>query len=299
MPPTLEYQRRTAFAWLSRHRRRLVWLSVCIAIAVSWYHWHAPLQQRAIWIYRTRQAAAHRMPARSVPVAIRDAIAARNAVAQDGDFVLDVGNDNSALGLYLPHVYRDLITLNPRIAGTKYLEKRTVVFLGKVRRPDGIDRLVIMTNDSMIALTTPIDGVNVTVMPLPGLFDPIPPVAVRSIGQRNRLRSMQPTFYQFDVYSGRVDPNDPTHLLFDVMVAPVAGRRPATTAPAATGTFTMHAYLENSDTLRFMVPDSNALLRGSLTEARESRLRIESASLPRAAPPPPVPTPTTSRRGGR
>lgn len=293
-PPTLEYQRRPKFAWLSRHWRTLAWLSISFAIAVSWYLWHIPLKQRAIWIYRTRQAAAHQMPTTSVPVVIRDATAARNAVSMDGDFVLDVANDSATLGLYLPQVYRNLLTLDPKIAGTRYLERRTVVFLGKVRRPDGMDRLVIMTNDSMIALNTPIDGVNVTVMPIPGPFDSVPPIAVRSVGPRYRLASMQGTFFQFDVHSGRLDPADPTHILFDVQVAPFAGRRPATTAPLASGTSVMHAYLQNNDTLRFMLPDSRALLRGILTESRESGLRIESAPAPR-----PAPRPAATRRVGQ
>jgi len=70
--PTLDYAQRPPLAWVSRHRRILIFLALCFAIiGPIWWYW-SPLKTRVLWLYWTRQAAAHRMPEKSVDLFIRD-----------------------------------------------------------------------------------------------------------------------------------------------------------------------------------------------------------------------------------
>src|SRR5262245_47719403 len=114
--PTLEYGRRSRLAWVSRHRKKLIVLALLTAAGILLYRNGQALKHRALWLYWSRQAAKHVMPA--------DA-------------------DGQLAASYLPNEYVELRNVDRRVTLTG-AKDGPILFMGTLHRPDGTPRLVIV-----------------------------------------------------------------------------------------------------------------------------------------------------------
>lgn len=246
--PTLDYGQRTHLSWLHRCRKFLVFLAVCVAIAVPIYRFREPLKHRAVWLYWSHEAAAYRMPNNPVDVVINDSQQVKRIATTNPDYLIPLSGNGAGAAIYSPRPYRQLLQLDSRLTMTGFAEFG-VVFMGTLRRPDGVSRLVLVTGNHGI-VANPVGGAYVLVLPLPGILDPLPPPTSIPLG-RTMGRNIQGDHSRDPTYSstGVPIPEDPSSIRFQfvvpVMVAP--GRR------QVTGGGGIRAYLQNDDSLKFIL----------------------------------------------
>lgn len=213
--PTLEYAQRRS-GWVSRHRKKLVLLAFCIAIAGPiWWNWQ-PIKQRILWHWAFRQAAAHQMPAKAVDLYI-DELPKLLKASYNSEYVIRVGGPAASpqFGFYLPVAYRVLNQYDSRL--NLMSGRETVAFMGVLKRPDGTPRLVIVNGGAGITADL-LQGMAVLVLPIPGWTDPLPPrginpppISITGIGL-----AATPVRWR----SGVADTNDSSHIVFEFVVGP-------------------------------------------------------------------------------
>jgi hypothetical protein len=248
-PPTLEYAKRPALAWVSRHRRLLIFVALCLAIGGPiWWYW-APLKHRVLWLYWFHQAAQYQMPAKAVDVFIDDPAKVKLA-SSNPDFITPA-NRGSTLS-FCPVVYRRLLQYDSRLNLTGGND-RPVAFMGTLHRPDGMPRLVIVSGYS--GITSNLLGLtSVLVLPPPRWSDPLPPASTNRIGRGMGGSGPPPT--ETRLRSGVIDPTDSSHISFEFEAGPRGGflrTRGGTTAPVWTisATGIIDAHLQNDDSIAF------------------------------------------------
>lgn len=258
-------------AWVSRRRRLLIFLAICIAIGGSIYWCWTPLKRRATWLYYSRQAAAHVMP-------------------------------TIAIAHYSPQSYQNLLSVDSRLdmIGGK---STSVIFLGTLKRPDGTPRLVIITGGRGTSQKLLV-GTRVLVLPIPKLLEtpPAPPptgppplsVGTVTIGVPPIRTRMQ---------TGVIDPDDRSHIAIEFAVEPpyiseqqIAMALNATTQPGgvpiavqpatnpAPAGGMIDAYLRNDDSIAFTLRSSFGLTgagfhQRSIIPGDEKSVRAETDKL--------------------
>lgn len=266
-------------AWVSRHRRLLIFLAICIGIGGSIYWYWTPLKRRATWLYYSRQAAAHVMPA-------------------------------VATAHYTPPSYQNLLSVDSRLdlIGGK---STPVIFMGTLKRPDGTPRLVIITGGRGTSQKL-LDGTRVLVLPIPKLLESPPPPLGPRTHEVGTIYSGPPPIYT-QMRTGRVDPNDRSRIAIEFTAEPSMfyqlqladvlssttqsgvtsiSLQPATNPAPAGGM--IDAYLRNDDSIEFRprsslgLPDRRFNERSILPGDEES-VRAEALKLaPRGSAPAPA-----------
>lgn len=166
-PPTLDYRHRPRLSVVGRHRKKLIFLALCIAIGVPLYRNWATLKHRVLWVYWAHRAAAHQMPPQPFERVIIDPTRAKAAVAANSDYLM-----SGSVAIYAPLAYRRLVELDPRIPKAPgSILFADLVFMGTMPQPDGTPRLVIVIEDIMYGA-----GITPTIFlfPLPRWTDPLP-----------------------------------------------------------------------------------------------------------------------------
>lgn len=243
-PPTLEYGHRPRLIWFARHRKAMIALSILLAIGLPLWWYGKPVYQRVMWKYWFAQAMAHRMPAEPVDLIIEEPSRVAG-VAGNSDYerAYIVPSEHA---FYLPRVVRELGIYDQRL-NLSSGRGDVVAFIGEMKRPDGTPRLVVVlgcqgTKSNVVAsvrtMVLPIPSWTEPAAPAPG-FVLFPGAVVQSTPIPTRLRS------------GRIDPKDPSGVLFEFeMGAPAPFIRPPPTwAPWASGI--IEARLQNDDRLIF------------------------------------------------
>jgi hypothetical protein len=317
--PTPDYAPAPRLRWIGRHRKLLIFAAFCIAAAMPIYWYWAPLKYRVLWLYWSRQAAAHVMPVQAMDVTIRDPARVNLVPTTNPDYVvytatppaMFTGNPPAPSAMYAPLPYRHLQLLDARlnITGGPGI---AVLFMGTLRRPDGTPRLVIVTGGSgvssnLLAMTKTL------VLPLPQWNDPLPPGRAAHLGMAMGFSGPPPIPTQLK--TGVIDPTDPTHIVFEFIARPPVtgpaalrgpGTRPADNA--VTGGGIIDAHLQNDDSLAFKlrsywgnVRNANigrsSVIAGDV-KALEAQAQARQAGAPTGGSRSTT-TPTRSSRGGR
>jgi hypothetical protein len=316
---TPDYAPPPRLPWVGRHRKMLIFAAFCIAIAIPIYWYWAPLKHRVLWLYWSRQAAAHVMPEHAMEVVIRDPARVNLVPTTNPDYVvyaaapppMFTGNFPPPSTVYAPLPYRHLQLLDARlnITGGPGIP---VLFMGTLRRPDGTSRLVIVTGGSGVSSNI-LAMTETLVLPLPKWNDPLPPGSVTHLGMGMAFSGPPPIPTQLK--TGAMDPMDATHIVFEFTARPPAtspaalrgpGTRPADNA--ITGGGIIDAHLQNDDSLAFTLRSywgnvrnanigRNPILPGdvaTLQTQAEARRGGPPAAGSRATT-----SPTRSSRGGR
>lgn len=258
--PQLEYAPPPGAAWISRHRKLLIVVALSIAMAVPiWRNWES-LKHRAVWLYWSRRAAAHVMPASSAAVTVHgpDAsqIAATNPDYQPVEpfFTLASSQQNVR---YVPVALRELLELDGRLSSMRS-SLSPAIFMGTVHRLDGTPRLVIITGQSEFDSHALLSSIDTAVLPLPGWFDPIPAARGMSFRMSVGHGSYAPATY----LTGTIDSQDPSHLVIPYVLTestPIVLRRTGDFAAADSqlqpsrivGQGEIDVHLQNDDSLNF------------------------------------------------
>lgn len=311
--PSLEYAARPRLAWVSRHRRWLIPMALCVGFAGSILWFWRPLSTRVRWLYWSHRAAIHVMPAGADVSVVGPQAATMPAGNPDyvptSPYRFLASTQPSAS--YSPIAFRELVRLDGRFDS---MPNRTgpVIFIGTVPRPDGTPRLLILTGgyerDSRNMLRT----VGALVLPLPLWFDPLPPIPSTTAAPVIRLgggsgRPPEPIVF----LTGTIDSKDASHLIIPYMLLEsysamvqrlrAAARAADPTAPdaalpatvqtqmaQATAQGELDVYLQNDDSLRFTVRGPGQLPTTTLAADPQSLRRAAGASQP---------TPSTAIRG--
>lgn len=267
-PSQLHYAPPPRLAWLSRRARLLIVVAIVVAVAWPAYRHRQTLMHRARWLYASRQCAAHHMPG-PVDLIVTDPVRAQQLIAAGTDYVprcswLGSPTPGTPVAIYSPPAWRALERIDGRCQWIRSpFWTEPIAFLGSLRRPDGVSRLVVVRGASTNGYDLLCD-VQVLVLPHPGLFDPLPP----NVGGPAYAYSglwMPATFR-----GGVVDPNDPSHVIFGFDVFDVAGTR--------TATGVIDAHLRDDDSLAFALRETPELTR---LQVRLRRTRI-SGVIPQA-----------------
>lgn len=250
--PTLDYDHRVRLRIVGRHKKKLIFLALCLAIAISVYRNWGPLKHRVLWLYWFNQAMAFRMPEKPVDLRIHDPKNAAQAMAEDLAYVRSkVANTGNIPVEYLPNVYRRLFEQDSRLNLTTG-NGHAVAFMGRMVRPDGTPRLVIVTHadgyNSQILNRT-----GVLVLPVPRWNDPLPPAVSGRHGWGISGSGPIPSIAR--LRSGNLDPADHAHLAFDFVVGPsIAHFRGTPWNPdEVRNTGIIDARLTNDDAMKFTI----------------------------------------------
>jgi hypothetical protein len=173
--PRLDYAPRTPLAIVGRHGCLLICLALAIAIgAPLWWFWQ-PLKQRVMWLYWFHQAAAFRMPDTPEHNEVWYPIPPRQVPTTRPEFQLETYFDRGyqfAMARYLPRPYQELRKIDPRFFPPGS-DDMPLAFMGTLKRPDGAARLVVVFGGRGLEIRI-MGSVYATVLPAPGLFDPLP-----------------------------------------------------------------------------------------------------------------------------
>lgn len=242
--PTLEYGHRSRLSWIGRHKKKLIFLAVLIAVSIPIYQYRDSLKHRALWLYWGYRAAKFQMPA-GINLVVDDPADVQRLLASNPDFVRSrIAPSRLA---YSPITYRQLAKYDPRCE-LNLIEKEEIVFFGKLTRPDGVERIVVLKG-AMLGFT----GMNAIVLPIPRLFEALPTAATFQIPMGVWHMSDGPD--PVELRAAAKDPNDPSHLIIQSILG-----RPSWEAPhhvtkaeiVAAGT--MEAFLQNDDSFVIKMP---------------------------------------------
>jgi len=113
-----------------------------------------------------------------------------------------------ACAVYLPRAWRNLCDLDQRCANSALIgESEPLVFLGRMRRPDGQTRLVAIGGETTNALDLMSDN-GIIVLPEPNLSDSVP----SSNGLSLFVFSYSGAWDLAILRGGSLDPQNPSHL---------------------------------------------------------------------------------------
>jgi hypothetical protein len=247
--PPLDYVQPPPLPFVGRHRKKLIFLALFAAVAIPMWRYWEPLKHRVLWLYWSRAAAAHVMPAKPADLLVSDPAAIRKTLAANPDFIAVATRGAGAA--YWPVAYRELSKVDPRLPPVG-LSGDALAFMGTLHRPDGTVRFVAVTGCTGLTAGVLYD-VSVRVIPTPAWRDPPPTLAVT--GGRSGFGYSGPPPTMTRLKSGTRDPKDPTHLIFEFEIGPrgsFAGSRRSATQPwivEATGI--IDAFLKNDDSMAF------------------------------------------------
>jgi hypothetical protein len=273
----LEYSRTPTLAWLRRWRWRLLLLICASAVAIPIFVHRESLSQRIAWLYWSRQCASFRVP-ENVDLIVTDPKRVAELLATNPDYVPRTlrlgeiapigGKPPPPVAYYSPRVWRKLEGIdgrcdalsNPRIGD------ESIAFLGTLRRPDGVDRLVVLrgadTNGhDLLAFTKAL------VLPRPNFRDPLPKRASGGMFAYSGL------WCPARLRGGVADPADPSHVTFEFAVYDFEGD-----GIKATGT--IDAYLRNDDSISFKLRETPELAKLRVKIRRNS---VISGVIPKPA----------------
>lgn len=180
--PTLEYRNGPRLRWLGRHPRVLIGLALLLALGILAYEYRQSLVHRVRWLYWSHRAANHVMPDKPYSLEIIDNKEVARISLGDPDFVVKLDSSGRyRYGYYIPTTYKHLQEFDSRLNLTAGISN-PIAFMGKRRRPDGTNRLVIITGGADAYKGELIAGANALVLPIPGLFDPLPPLGSMRFG---------------------------------------------------------------------------------------------------------------------
>ena len=249
-PAPLEYGARPRLSWISRHAKKLILLSLLIAIAAPLYWYRQPLKHRVLWLYWSHQAAAFQMPIAAVVIRIDDPAEAKRVASTNPsyDLVESARAMPNARAMYRPLPYRKLKQLDLRLLIN---DDEPVVFMGTLRRPDGAPRLVLVIGGGG-TLDDIVKSTQVLMLPLPGWFDPIPQATPTSSGLADTL-DIGGLSAHTRLKTGVADPLDPSHVSFEFdAVWPITiNNNPNPWGSAGHGI--IDAHLTKEDKLQFRV----------------------------------------------
>lgn len=241
----LEYGHHTRLAWVSRHRRRLILTAVIFAIAAPiWWNWPS-LKGRILWLYWSRQAAAHVMPS-SIKRDVTG-LQATQLAASNPDYIVRRTSmaAKQPLALYRPRTLQNLTKFDSRIDPLVVADD-PVLFMGTLRRPDGAPRLVILTGSLNMDNRLMFWWARATILSLPGWFDSPPPAATGVfLPGLGRIGGAGPPLNSVSVQSAIIDPVDRSHVVFPYSVL--------SWSQEIIGKGEIDAYLKNDDTLHLSV----------------------------------------------
>lgn len=251
-PPTLEYGHRSRLSAIGRHKKKLIFLAICLAIGVPLYRNWEPLKHRTLWIYWAKQAAAHQMPAQPFERVIIDPVRAKAVAAANSDYLM-----SGSVAIYAPLAYRRLVELDPRIPKAPgSILFADLVFMGTMPQPDGTPRLVIVTEDLLSDHGHP----SILLFPLPRWTDPLPAATKANpfIGRGFIASPLNPIVNRKPsvALTGILDPTYRSHMtIIDEYPANSwRGETRSTTAPAAVRV--QRTYLALLDDGRFLIRDA-------------------------------------------
>jgi hypothetical protein len=242
--PPLEYVQRPPLPFVGRHRKKLVSLALLLAIAILLYRYWQPLEHRVLWVYWSRAAAAHVMPASSTDLILSDPAAISKALASDPNyFRYAVPGTTASPVAYWPTAYRELVKYDSRLGASMMGD--AVTFVGTMRRPDGTPRLVIVTGCSGYNQML-LNWISVRVLPIPSWFDSPPTLKLPT---PSWVRSIDgPIPIPTRLKSGMRDPADASHIVFEFEKSSA----PFVSAPwKVDATGVIDAHLQNDDSITF------------------------------------------------
>lgn len=260
-PPLLEYGRRSRFGFIGRNTKKLIFLALCLAFTIPIYRNWGPLKHRVLWFYWFNQAMAFRMPEKPVDLRITDLTNSAQAISQDPAYqqMTEPGTKLTLAG-YVPAVFRRLMEHDSRL-NLANGPAHAVAFLGRMDRPDGTPRLVIVTHSDGLNSQI-LNQTGVLVLPVPGWTDPLPPtvtsqyrwwITYAAVNKNTLPISGLPRRFA-RLRSGTIDPTDRSHLVFEFTIGdPVAQSNLfVRSSDATSGTSgVIDARLENDDALYF------------------------------------------------
>jgi hypothetical protein len=320
-PPTLEYAPRVGLAWIGRHRKWLILLALCFAVAApTWWYWQS-LKARAMWLYWSHRAAVHVMPI-NAEISIIGREASRLATTNP-DYVpyspfKPVASTQPSAS-YNPIAFRELAKLDGRLRSMGYPDG-PVIFMGTVHRPDGKPRLVIITGGSERDCRYMLRNVGAAVLPLPRWFDPLPPASGTPLLRFGGGSGGPPEPAAY--LSGMIDPRDPSHVVIPYVVSesttaiirrmsaaarantPGAPIGPVSAAiirsvrdqtPLVIGQGEIDVHLQNDDSLSFAIRGPGQLAAATIAGDPQSLLQASQASQAQHVARGGAPSPTTGR----
>lgn len=303
-PQTLEYAKRPKLAWVGRHRKLFICLSLLIAVSIPLGWFWQPLKHRVLWLYWFQQATQYRMPGKSVDLQIDS-----NTVPLPASDHVTFTSGSLTTAIFNPHVYRKLLQYDSRLGITGGADQ-PVAFMGVLKRPDGTPRLVIASGGSGMT-SSPLANTSIVVLPLPSWNDPLPPAAFTRL-PRGRGGYSGPPPTPSRLRSGVVDPSNPSHIVFEFEAGPqgrTTARPLATSAPATMPTWTVSAtgiidaHLQNDDSISFTVRsftgDRNVRIAAANARLVGDVQTLQTQSLQQAALRANAATRPTTRTGGR
>jgi hypothetical protein len=249
-PPSLGYVQRPALPFIGRHRKKLIFLALCLAVAIPLYRYWQPLKHRVLWMYWFKQSEAHVMPKQAVDLIIDDPIAGQKAIKNDRDYSPMVAPSTGAG--YTPEAFRALVRYDSRLLVSTGARGGVVPFFGVLHRPDGTPRLVLVAGGqgitgSLLAFT------QVVVLPIPKWTDAPPSGVYGPMTTGFGYSGPPPTPTRFK--TGVVDSNDPSHIVFEFEAGQRGGflrAAAASTQPwTVSATGIIDAYLKNDDSITF------------------------------------------------
>lgn len=304
---TLDYRHRPRLSWIGRHKKKLIFLALCLAIAIPVYRNWAPLKHRVLWLYWFNQAMAFRMPEKPVDLRIHDPQNAAQAMAANLAYQRSKQGYRGIIPVeFVPVVYRRLFEQDSRLNLTAMVGN-SVAFMGRMERPDGIPRLVIvMHSDGMDSQI--LNRTAVLALPIPKWNDPLPPATSPQYGWGISINGPPPSIARFR--SGMLDPADHTHLIFDYIIGPgmFSAAQSPSTPDNVVSSGVIDAYLKNDDALHFSIRgpygvntglgQSGARAVASLSgDIRTLQSLVGSGRIPISTLPPiPAAQPSTSRK---
>jgi hypothetical protein len=228
-PPTLEYAPRPSHRWWKRHRRKLLIVSIFLALAAAGYAYRDPIWFKARQLYWARRCARFAVPA-GTPV-VRPVGSTTDANYRVADYTPPA----RAL-TFQPECWTEFAALNgwrPRHYPFTY----STVFLHELRTPSG-KRRIVHVESVFENLFRPASHLVPTIVAPPTVFSP--PRVIREPTGDYRISEAHAAMKR---YVGQYDPRDVSH--FTIAFESTGSSRSGV----------VDGYLRDDDTVTFEVRD--------------------------------------------
>jgi hypothetical protein len=272
--PELAYAPRLRHARLRRWRWRIVLLTVMLTIAVPVYLHRETLIRRATWLYWSHRCASHQMPT-GVKLLVSDPQRVQQLLTNDPDYTPPVSGawpptTRPGAAVYVPLAWRKFAAMDGRSATLNGpVGSRAIAFMGSLRRPDGVSRLVVVQGRGTNAHAL-LRDIELLVLPHPGITDEPPPPQV----SREKFYGISELVLPAALHAGQTDPNDPSHVVFEFVV------RGGMNYDEVQAKGTLDAYFQNDDSLRFSLRDDPELSRRRVKLLQETLRSVPATPTP-------------------
>jgi hypothetical protein len=249
---SLEYGRQRS-NWLRRHWKLLFLIICATAVLIPCYKHRVTLLARANWIYWSKRAASHSMPAASVPLLHR--VSVSGTVESDYVVLRHARATTPPVAAYAPAAYRRLLDIDPRLyefaPGFVPVEVAPLVYMGTVYRPDGTPRLVIITGTGGYR---PLEGLKVAVLPVASLLDP-PPSKPATRGRTEIVWTILcgPPPRPVELHSGVLDPLNHPRIVLHFVVGDDFVGEPLVSTDRIVGEGDLEVRLQDDDAVKVIV----------------------------------------------